>query len=142
MKTSINGLNIIKEFEGLKLEAYKCPANVWTIGYGHTGGVKETDKITIEDAERLLKKDLELFEYKLNSLKLELNQNQFDALISFIYNIGFSAFNKSTMLTCLKKGKFKEAGIQFSRWIYAANRVLTGLVRRREEESRLFNKEV
>jgi lysozyme len=103
---------------------------------------KETDKITIEDAERLLQKDLELFEYKLNSLKLALNQNQFDALISFIYNIGFSAFNKSTMLTCLKKGKFKEAGMQFSRWIYAANRVLNGLVRRREEESKLFNKEI
>ena len=86
MKTSPKGIALIKEFEGLRLKAYKCPGGVWTIGYGHTAGVKSGMVITEAQAEEYLKADLIVFERYLNGLGLALNQNQFDALVSFIYN--------------------------------------------------------
>ena len=88
MKTSNNGLQLIKNFEGCRLTAYKCPAGVWTIGYGHTAGVKQGMTITQEQADNYLKSDLVIYENHVNNLNRSFNQNEFDALVSFTYNCG------------------------------------------------------
>lgn len=140
MNVSEKGLNLIKEFEGCRLQAYKCPANVWTIGYGHTGSeVQAGLKITQQEAERLLKNDLMVHCNNVEKLvTVQLNQNQFDALVSFEYNIGYNAFKTSTLLKLLNQKKYKEAAEQFARWKYAGGKILAGLVRRREKEKALF----
>ena len=117
MQTSQTGINLIKKLEGCKLEAYQCSAGVWTIGYGHTGAdVFKGKKITQNDAETLLKTDLKRFETAINNqLIVDLTQNQFDALVSFIYNIGINAFKNSTMLKYLNKGEFYAAAKEFER---------------------------
>ena len=118
MNISQNGINLIKQFEGLRLKAYQCAAGVWTIGYGHTSGVKKGDKITPKQAEDFLRSDLEKFENAINNLVIaELNQNQFDALVSFVFNIGINAFKQSTMLKFLNNNSFPLAARQFDRWI-------------------------
>lgn len=143
MKTSLNGLKIIKDFEGLRLKAYKCSAGVWTIGYGHTSGVKEGDVITKEQAEKYLKKDVISFENTVNGVvKVKLNQNQFDALVSLVFNIGSGAFKKSTLLKKLNAGDYDSASEQFLVWVKAGGQTLKGLVNRREQERALFRKEV
>ena len=143
MKTSLNGLKIIKDFEGLRLKAYKCSAGVWTIGYGHTSGVKEGDVITKEQAEKYLKKDVISFENTVNGVvKVKLNQNQFDALVSLVFNIGSGAFKKSTLLKKLNAGDYDGASEQFLVWVKAGGQTLKGLVNRREQERALFRKEV
>ena len=143
MKTSENGINLIKNFEGCKLTAYLCPAYVWTIGYGHTGSdVASGMVITKEKAEELLKQDLIVHENNVNRLvKVPITQNQFDALVSFEYNVGYAAFASSTMLKMINKGDFKGASKQFDLWVYANHKVLLGLVRRRNAEKELFLKE-
>jgi lysozyme len=98
MKTSALGLSLIKESEGLKLKAYKCPAGVWTIGYGHTQGVKEGDTCTKEQAHEMLARDVRPIENELHGSGLKLNQSKFDALVSFIYNVGIGNFNNSTLV--------------------------------------------
>ena len=107
------GIEIIKKFEGCKLEAYLCPANRWTIGYGHTYAVKEGDKITQEQAEDFLKKDLEStckrLDYYLDEENLKLNDNQFSALISFCYNLGIHSFQCSTLAKYLILGDMNAA---------------------------------
>lgn len=139
MKTSNKGIDLIKKFEGCKLKAYKCPAGVWTIGYGHTKGVKEGDTCTIAQAEELLKQDLKIFECEIQDLvKVKLNQNQFDALVSFIYNVGAGAFQDSTMRKFINAGHFPLAAGQFDRWVYAKGVKLNGLVKRRAAEKELF----
>lgn len=160
MQTSQTGINLIKKLEGCKLEAYQCSAGVWTIGYGHTGAdVFKGKKITQNDAETLLKTDLKRFETAINNLLIcgsgsspqacveqdggllipvDLNQNQFDALVSFIYNIGINAFKTSTMLKCLNRGEFYAAAKEFDRWIYAGGKVSEGLKNRRTAEKTLF----
>lgn len=140
MNVSEKGIDLIKEFEGCKLQAYKCPANVWTIGYGHTGAeVHEGLKITQQEADRLLKNDLIIHCNNVEKLVVvPINQNQFDALVSFEYNIGYNAFKTSTLLKLLNQKKYKEAAEQFARWKYAGGKVLAGLVRRREKEKALF----
>lgn len=140
MNVSEKGVDLIKEFEGCKLQAYKCPANVWTIGYGHTGSeVHAGLKITQQEAERLLKNDLIIHCNNVEKLvTVPLNQNQFDALVSFEYNIGYNAFRTSTLLKLLNQKKYKEAAEQFTRWKYAGGKILAGLVRRREKEKALF----
>lgn len=93
MKTSENGLDLIKQFEGYRDTAYKCPAGVWTIGWGHTKGVKEGDRIDTARAEELLSSDLQVFEKAVNDADFpSLTQNQFDALVALTYNIGPSNF--------------------------------------------------
>ena len=93
MKISEKGLQLIKEFEGYEGKAYLCPAGVWTIGYGHTQGVEENDMCSVEEASEFLKKDVEKAERAVNELvKHELNQNQFDALVSFVFNLGRDRF--------------------------------------------------
>ena len=139
MKTSQKGIDLIKKFEGCRLKAYKCPANVWTIGYGHTGNVKPNDVITQEQAEELLKRDLISFENSVSKLiKIAVTQNEFDALVSFAFNVGVGALANSTLLKLLNAGNKKGAAEQFSRWVYAGNKVLEGLIKRRNAEKDLF----
>ena len=140
MNISQTGIDLIKQFEGCKLEAYQCSAGVWTIGYGHTGSdVTKGRKITLTEAESLLKQDLIVHCNNVSKLvKVSLNQNQFDALVSFIYNIGINAFKNSTMLKYLNKGEFYAAAKEFDRWIYAGGKVSEGLKNRRTAEKTLF----
>lgn len=139
MKVSDKAIELIKKHEGLRLNAYLCPANVWTIGYGHTLSAKKGDVITAERAVELLKKDLEWSESVINMERLNLTQNQFDALVSFVFNIGAGNFRRSTLLRLLKEGQSKEVvSNQFHRWVNGGGRVLPGLVRRRQDEANLF----
>ena len=140
MIISKNGLDLIKHFESLQLKAYKCSANVWTIGYGHTKNVKEGDRISQDQANCFLMQDLYSVERAIIRLvKVKINQNQFDALCSLIFNIGISAFNKSTLLAKLNTGDYVGAAEQFRRWNKVNNVVMAGLVRRRQAEEDLFN---
>ena len=140
MNISQKGINLIKNFEGCRLTAYKCPANILTIGYGHTGSDVHTgQKITQEEAEKLLRQDLIVHCNNVSRLvKVPLNQNQFDALVSFEYNVGYGAFMNSTLLKLLNQKKYKEASEQFGRWRFAGGKILAGLVKRREAEKQLF----
>jgi len=139
MKTSPKGIALIKEFEGLRLKAYLCPGGVWTIGYGHTAGVKPGMVISEAQAEEYLKADLISFERYLNGLGLALNQNQFDALISLIYNIGIGNFQKSTLLRKARINANDNSIMdEFLRWVYSKGRVLPGLQRRRLREMKLY----
>ena len=141
MKTSKNGINLIKTYEGCRLTAYKCPAGVWTIGYGHTAGVKQGDKITQLQADTLLAVDLQKFEYSVNkAVKKPITQNEFDALVSFAFNVGIGNFEKSTLLRLINMGQFELASKQFERWISAGGKPLTGLKKRRLAEKTLFLK--
>ena len=143
MNISETGIQLIKKFEGCSLKAYKCPAGIWTIGYGHTSGVKEGQTITKAQAEDLLKQDLKQFEVVVNNLvNVSLNQNQFDALVSFCYNIGTGNIKNSTLLKLLNKGDHKGAAEQFERWVYAGAKKLNGLVKRRAAEKELFLKSI
>lgn len=144
MKMSSKGLDLVKSFEGLYTKAYLCPANVWTIGYGHTGkvdGYPITPGMTITTAKatKLLANDMAEFEKGVESVvKVKLNQNQFDALVSFSFNCGLGALKQSTLLKLLNQGKYNEASNEFLKWNKGGGRVLAGLTRRREEEKKLF----
>ena len=139
MRTSQTGIDLIKKYEGLRTNAYMCPASVLTIGYGHTKNVAPGMKITPEKAEDLLKEDLVRFEDAVNKYVTKpLTQNQFDALVSFAFNVGVNAFANSTMLRLLCLGHYFQAASQFSRWVHGGGQKLPGLVRRREEERKLF----
>ena len=117
MKTSPKGISLIKEFEGLSLDAYLCSAGVLTIGYGHTGGIQKGDKITAKKAEELLQDDLKKFENGvLRLVRVPLNQNQFDALVSFAFNLGVGNLGKSALLRKLNDHDFKGAASEFVRW--------------------------
>lgn len=139
MNTSPKGIALIIEFEGLRLKAYQCPGGVWTIGYGHTAGVKPGMVITEAQAEEYLKVNLIAFERYLNGLGLALNQNQFDALISFIYNVGTGNFSNSTLLRKVRANPQDNSIMdEFLRWVYSKGRVLPGLQRRRLAEMKLY----
>ena len=139
MKTSPKGIALIKEFEGLRLKAYLCPGGVWTIGYGHTAGVKPGMVITEAQAGEYLKADLIAFERYLNGLGLALNQNQFNALVSFIYNVGTGNFSSSTLLRKVRANPQDNSIMdEFLRWVYSKGRVFPGLQRRRLAEMKLY----
>ena len=139
MKTSHKGIALIKEFEGLRLKAYKCPGGVWTIGYGHTAGVKPGMVISEAQAEEYLMADLIASEKYLNDLGLAINQNQFDALISFIYNVGTGNFSRSTLLRKVRANPQDNSIMdEFLRWVYSKGRVLPSLQRRRLAEMKLY----
>ncbi len=139
MHTSQKGLDLIKSFEGLRLSAYRCPADIPTIGYGTTAGVKMGDTITKERAEVLLRADVKRFEDQvLRLVKVPLTQGQLDALVSFTYNLGAENLSNSTLLRLLNEGDYKGAAAQFDRWTKAGGKVLPGLVRRRAAERALF----
>lgn len=139
MKISTTGLNLIKSFEGCRLTAYKCPAGVWTIGYGHTGNVKSGQKITQAKAESYLKSDLARFEKHVMSYDKKYNwtQNEFDALVSFAYNVG-----NITGLTNEGKRTKKQISERITFYNKANGKVLAGLTRRRQAEKALFDKPV
>ena len=139
MRISQEGVNLIKHFEGCRLEAYKCPAGVWTIGYGHTKGVKEGEAIEQEAAEAFLIEDLEAFEQAVARLvKVPVTQQQFDALVSWTFNLGAGNLAESTLLRKLNNYQYAEVPEQMMRWVKAGGQVLDGLVRRRAAEAALF----
>lgn len=144
MNISQVGVNLIKSFEGLKLTAYKPVATerYWTIGYGHYGSdVNEHDKITYVQAENMLKTDLKKYVDGVNKLLHNpVNQNQFDALVSFTYNLGVGALESSTLLKLINKGDFVGASKEFEKWVHAGGKILAGLVTRRKAEKSLFLK--
>ena len=139
MKTSEKGINLIKKFEGCKLTAYKCPAGIWTIGYGHTRNVHKGEIIIQQQADELLKQDLLVYEAGINVMKLNINQNQYDSLVSFAFNLGLGALQKSTLLKRIKVNpndtKIKD---EFLRWSYAGGKQLKGLLLRRQAECDLY----
>ena len=138
-KISQPGIDLIKHWEGFRDKAYLCPGNVWTIGYGHTKNVRSGMCISKEQAEQLLKEDLRHFEASVSQfVTVKLNQAQFDALVSFTFNVGVGAFKKSTLLRLVNQGDFLGAAEQFGRWVNANGKKLPGLVSRREEEKQLF----
>jgi len=139
MKTSEEGVALIKHFEGCRLEAYLCPASVWTIGYGHTLDVREGDIIDQEAAEALLIEDLEEFEGYVTSLvEIELKQHQFDALVAWTFNLGPANLKESTMLNRINFGPLSDVPFQLQRWNRAGGQVLDGLVKRRAAEAALW----
>lgn len=139
METSKKGIELIKKFEGCRLTAYKCPAGVWTIGYGHTGNVSPKTKITQATADAYLKADLKKFENHVNDMnvkyKYRFNQNEFDALVSFAYNIG--NIRQLTANGTRKKAVIAEKMLLYTK---AGGKVLKGLVNRRKAEHDLFIK--
>jgi lysozyme len=139
------GIPIIRKFEGLKLKAYLCPANVWTIGYGSTfyengSKVQQGDKITLDRADRLLLEMVKRFEISVKGLvKSEINDNQLGSLTSFAFNVGTSALSKSTLLKKVNANPDDPTiRNEFMRWTKAGGKVLKGLVTRREAEANLY----
>lgn len=142
MMVSDNGLALIRKYEGLVTKAYPDPATgnePWTIGYGHTHGVKKGDTCSVEQANQWLTQDAtEASIQVLKAVMVPLTQNQLDALTSFVYNIGITKFMPSTLLKLLNNGKYQEAANELPKWI---GKNLPGLVKRRQEEKTLFLKE-
>ena len=141
MHASPYALLIIRQFEGLRLTAYRCPSGIWAIGYGHTCNVHKGDTITPSQADEYLLQDIQPIEAYLNNLRPSpnLTQNQFDALTSLIFNIGISAFSRSTLLKLIRQNPNDPTiTAQFLRWIHSDGKVLPGLQRRRTEEAKLY----
>lgn len=133
------GLDLIKKYEGLRLEAYKCPAGVWTIGYGHTKGVYKGMSITKEEAEKLLQQDVSVFELQVINTVGKLSDCKIDALVSFAYNVGIAAFRNSTLCRKVKANSDDPAiRNEFGKWVYAGSKKLPGLVKRRAEEAEMY----
>jgi lysozyme len=139
MQLSERGLALIKEHEGLRLDAYLCPAKVWTIGYGSTGPhVRAGMRIAAPEAEVLLLEDVARFEEGVRRIAGRCTQGQYDALVSFAFNLGLGALMSSTLLKRHKAGDFAQAADQFLRWNRAGGRVLPGLTKRRAAERQLY----
>ena len=130
----------LKEFEGFRRDAYRDAAGVLTIGYGHTGkDVREGDRLTTYGAEQLLLIDLQEHEAAVRRLHVARTQGQFDALVSFVYNLGIERLKTSTLLKVIRKGgSHDQIQREFKRWVYAGGKRLPGLVKRREWEARRF----
>lgn len=136
---STRGTELIKKHEGLRLKAYQCPGGVWTIGYGHTRKVEENQSITKERAESLLSGDIRFSEEAVKLfVKVPVNQNEFDALVSFTFNVGSANLKKSTLLKLINKNEFLKAAGEYPKWIYSKGKILPGLVIRRNDEKELF----
>lgn len=141
MRTSDNGIELVKRYEGYREQAYRCPAGVWTIGYGHTANVHEGQTCTREQAERWLREDLRSAENAVNVLEPSrpLRQCEFDALVSFVYNLGTGNFSGSTLRRkVLANPDNPTIRDEFEKWIYADGRIQPGLVARREAEADLY----
>ena len=139
MKTSEEGISLIKKFEGCKLEAYLDAVDVPTIAYGRTKDVKIGDICTQQQAEDWLEEELVEYEgYVEKAVTVPLEQNQFDALVSWTYNLGPSSLNRSTALKLLNMSEYDGVPAQLKRWNKAGGKVLPGLVRRREAEAEMF----
>lgn len=140
-KIGPDGIALIKEYEGCELKAYPDPGTggePWTIGVGHTGGVKRDDVITQEKADDLLRSDLHRFEQAVSNLAPNTTQSQFDALVSLAFNIGEGNLAKSTLLKKHNAGDYTAAAVEFSRWVHAGGKIMKGLVRRRGAERDLY----
>ena len=141
MQMSEHGLDLLRRFEGLRLRAYRCPAGVWTIGYGHSGpDVRAGLRIEDEEAERLLRADVARFEEGVRAIAGACTQGQFDALVSFAFNLGLGALMSSTLLRKHRAGDAEGAAAEFGRWVHGGGRRLPGLVRRRAAEAALYRR--
>ncbi len=143
MKTSEKGLALIMQHEALSLKAYKCPAGIWTIGYGHTRDVRAGDVCTPQQAKQWLMQDVKTAEAAINSARLPIKQNQFDALVSFVFNVGIGNFKRSTLLKKIRANAFdKNIEQQFMRWnkarVNGRLKPMRGLTKRRTAESLLY----
>ena len=139
MKASIDAYELIKQFEGLRLKAYLCPAGIWTIGYGHTSGVSPNSFITIQEADEYLHRDVATIEMQLNKLNLSLRQCQWAAIVSFVFNVGIGNFKASTLLAKIRINPDDNSIIdEFLRWVYANGKVMRGLQKRRLTEMKLY----
>lgn len=139
MKASVDAYELIKQFEGLRLEAYLCPAGIWTIGYGHTSSVSPNSFITIQEADEYLHRDVAAIEIQLNKLNLSLRQCQWDAIVSFVFNVGIGNFKASTLLAKIRINPDDNSIIdEFLRWVYANGKVMRGLQKRRLTEMKLY----
>jgi lysozyme len=141
MKTSKQGIDLIKKFEGFKPYAYLCPANILTIGYGHTRGVRLGQTCTEAEAEQFLIEDLELAEAEVNKVvdKVDLTQGQFDSLVSFTFNLGAGNFQTSTLRRKVLNNPADPTIMgEFGKWVYVRGKVSQGLQKRRLEESKLY----
>ncbi len=139
MKASVDAYELIKQFEGLRLEAYLCPAGIWTIGYGHTSDVSPNSFITIQEADEYLHRDVAAIEMQLNKLNLSLRQCQWDAIVSFVFNVGIGNFKASTLLAKIRINPDDNSIIdEFLRWVYANGKVMRGLQKRRLTEMKLY----
>ena len=139
MKASVDAYELIKQFEGLRLKAYLCPAGIWTIGYGHTSGVSPNSFITIQEADEYLHRDVATIEMQLNKLNLSLRQCQWDAIVSFVFNVGIGNFKSSTLLAKIRINPDDNSIMdEFLRWVYANGKVMKGLQKRRLAEMKLY----
>ena len=139
MRTSAKGITLIKAFESLRTQAYRCPAGIPTIGFGHTAGVKMGDYIDADKATQLLTEDLRQFEAVVNRECPNINQSQFDALVAFSFNVGSGNFQKSSLLKKVKsKADNPAIRDEFMKWTKAGKVELAGLVRRRKAEADLY----
>lgn len=140
MRASATLISHIKRFESCKLTAYQDTAGVWTIGYGHTKGVKKGDRITQYQAEQFLRDDLAEYERAAGKVQRLTTQGRYDAVVDFMYNLGIGNFNKSTLKIYIESGRAVwEIQEQFLRWVNAGGRKLGGLVSRRIWEAARFN---
>ncbi|QOW45836.1 MULTISPECIES: lysozyme [Acinetobacter] len=145
-QVSAHGRELICSFEGLELTAYDDGTGCWTIGYGTTRypdqtAVKAFDTCSLDDAKRYMQHDLKKIENAVNrAVKVNLNQHQFDALVSLTYNIGIAAFQNSTLLRYLNAADHQKAAEQFEVWVYAGGKRMQGLIHRRAAERALFEK--
>jgi lysozyme len=139
MKASDILIAKIKEFEGYRQKAYRCPAGVWTCGYGHTTGVTAKTSCTQAQADAWLRQDLDPLEKRLNGIKEIDSQGKLDACLDFCFNLGLGNFLRSTLLKMIKAGMGEKLiKAEFMRWVYAGGRKLDGLVKRREWEAERF----
>lgn len=140
MQTSEKGKEFIKHFEGCKLEAYQCSGDVWTIGCGHTRGVEEGDKISKKQADALLSADIEMVETHVQRLiTVDLDQSQWDAIVSWCFNLGCGNLRASTMLQVINSGELDKVSEQIIRWDKVGKKAVAGLTRRRKAEADLFD---
>lgn len=139
MTHSENATRLVANFEGLELCSYQDQRGIWTIGFGHTAGVKPGQSCTQAQAQAWLDDDLKRADDAVNHyVRVDLTQNQFDALVSFTYNVGAGNLEDSTLLRLLNEGDKPGASKQFLEWIHAGKQVSAGLVRRRFAEQALF----
>jgi lysozyme len=142
MNFSLKGLEVLKDFEDLRLVAYDDGGGVWTLGYGHTEGVKPGDSCSEEQAEEWLRQDLEPAEREVNgSVKVPLTQSMYDALVIFVFNVGVKAFRDSQLLSLLNQKEYFKVPEQLCRWRYDGGKPVRGLMIRRLREALLFMQE-
>lgn len=140
MRASQTAIALIKKYEGFQSVPYRCPAGYWTVGYGHVLALHDAHlPVTREEAEQLLQQDVRRAERSVNALvTVPLAQPQFDALVSFVFNFGSGAFERSTLRREVNRQAHEHVPDQFMRWVYAGGRKMVGLQRRRAEESMLY----